>query len=93
MQLHCCDSNLVISYSYYFELKQFPWICLSVILVTGISYFKLLLFRTIFDFEFIVGEPSTHHLPRLALLFAGGVIFVYLNVRNKDVVVVVVKIL
>ena len=57
MQLHCCDSNLVISYSYYFELKQFPWICLSVILVTGISYFKLLdLFRTIFDFEFIVGE-------------------------------------
>ena len=23
-------------------------------------------------------KPSTHHLPRLALLFAGGVIFVYL---------------
>ena len=37
-------------------------------------------------------KPSTHHLPRLALLFAGGVIFdiCIFNVRNKDVVVVVV---
>ena len=35
-------------------------------------------------------KPSTHHLPRLALLFAGGVIFVYLIYENKVVVVVVV---
>ena len=35
-------------------------------------------------------KPSTHHLPRLALLFADGVIFVYLMSENKFVVVVVV---
>ena len=28
-------------------------------------------------------KPSTHHLPRLALLFAGGVIFVYLMEEIK----------
>ena len=28
-------------------------------------------------------KPSTHHLPRLALLFAGGVIFVYLMCEIK----------
>ena len=35
-------------------------------------------------------KPSTHHLPRLALLFSRWCDICIFNVRNKDVVVVVV---
>ena len=49
---------------------------ISVSLVTDLFYYK---YGTFSLQLFVINlKPSTHHLPRLALLFAGGVIFVYL---------------
>ena len=49
---------------------------ISISLVTDLFYYK---YGTFSLKLFVINlKPSTHHLPRLALLFAGGVIFVYL---------------
>ena len=49
---------------------------ISISLVTDLFYYK---YGTFSLQLFVINlKPSTHHLPRLALLFAGGVIFVYL---------------
>ena len=49
---------------------------ISISLVTDLFYYK---YDTFSLQLFVINlKPSTHHLPRLALLFAGGVIFVYL---------------
>ena len=50
---------------------------ISIFLVTDPFYYK---YGTLLFISTIVKnlKPSTHHLPRLALLFAGGMIFEYL---------------
>ena len=49
--------------------------------VTDLFYYK---YGTFSLQLFVINlKPSTHHLPRLALLFAGGVIFVYLMEEIK----------
>ena len=48
----------------------------KAMIVTDLFYYK---YGTFSLQLFVINlKPSTHHLPRLALLFAGGVIFVYL---------------
>ena len=75
------DLNTIISDFKIILAPAYPNSCIdsliSIFLVTDPFYYKC---GTLLFISTIVKnlEPSTHHLPRLALLFAGGVIFVYL---------------